>query len=492
MERNARGDSDGSWSNAADVLARAAARSPDGAALVHAGSSLTWLTLDARATAFARGALSRGLRRGDRVVVITANRTEFIVAHYGAMRAGLISVPMNPSLTAPELAARTHEVAPVLVVCDATSEVAVREALVTNRIGTEVVVPVGSAAWGDLMRPEHPAAEPRETDAESIAMLMLTSGTGGRVHAAMISHRALLASVEQLGRLDPAPIDSGDVLLLAQPLVHSYALNGLLALAVSAGATVVLERRFDADEAFDVLGRESVTVAAGAPTMFAEWAVRADAAEALRDIRLLSLGPAPLPPAVAGQLLTLTGRPVWNGYGIVEATALVCCTAEREVAAGSVGTPLPGLELRLLDHDDDEVDEGDPGEVVIRGATLFSGYWPDGGRGPGEWFDTQDVAYRDDDGDLHLVDRRHDLIVVNGFPVYPREVEAVIASMPGVEQVRVVGVDHPIDGHAVMARVVPSAGVDLTPADVIAHCAARLARFKRPTIVDVVPEMPPE
>ena len=478
--------------NAADLLAETAARDPDAVGLVHGGARLTWAALDARVTAFARGALARGVRRGDRVALITSNRIEFVVAHYGALRAGLVSVPINPTLTAHEFAQRTHDTSPSMVVCDASSEVAVREALMINRLGTEGVVAVGSPAWGDLMRPDHPAAEPAITDPESTAMLMFTAGDGGRARAAMISHRALLASVDHMCALEPSPLTGGDTVLLTLPLVHSYALNGVLALAVAVGACAVVERRADADESLAVLDREAVTAVAGPPALYTAWAATADFADALGEVRLMSLGQTPLAPAVADQLRTLTGRRVWEAYGMVQAAALITATAD-DSASGSAGRPLPGVELRLIDVDGiDVAEQGDPGQVAIRGANLFSGFWPGGDHAPDAdgWFATHDIAYLDDEGELRLVDRRHDRIVVNGFSVFPQEVETVIESLDSVAECAVVGVDHPATGQAVRAVVVPRDGYELSPDEVVAICSQQLARFKRPTIIDVVSDVP--
>ena len=478
--------------NAADLLAETAQRDPDGVGLVHGGARLTWAALDGRVTAFARGSLARGLRRGDRVALVTSNRIELVVAHYGALRAGLVSVPINPTLTAHELAQRTHDTSPSIIVCDAGSEVAVREALMTNRLGTEGVVAVGSPAWGDLMRPDHPAAEPTSTDPESAAMAMFTVAAGGRARAAVLSHRALLASIDQLRSLDPAALTADDIVLLSLPLVHSYALNGVLALAVAMGATVVVERRADAVESLAVLEREGVTVVAGPPALYTEWAASSDLAQNVGAVRLMSLGQTPLAPAVADQLRTLTGRRVWEAYGMVQAASVITATDEHS-PSGSAGRPLPGIELRLIDVDRvDVTEQGDPGQVAIRGANLFSGFWPDHGQAPDDegWFATHDIAYLDDEGSLHLVDRRHDRIVVNGFSVFPQEVETVIESLDAVAECAVVGVDHPVTGQAVRAVVVPADGEHVQPDDVMALCTQQLARFKRPTIIDIVDELP--
>ncbi len=182
-----------------------------------------------------------------------------------------------------------------------------------------------------------------------------------------------------------------------------------------------------------------------------------------------------------------------EGYGLTETAPVVSSTLAAPTAkAGSIGRPLPGVEVQLLDETGEPAVDADPGELWVRGDNLFSGYWPDGADGPdGQgWWPTGDVAYADDDGDLFLVDRRKELVLVSGFNVYPREVEDALGDHPDVAEVAVIGVPDPETGEAVKAFVVPVPGAALSPEDVTAHAARRLARFKRPTVVEVVDALP--
>jgi long-chain acyl-CoA synthetase len=219
----------------------------------------------------------------------------------------------------------------------------------------------------------------------------------------------------------------------------------------------------------------------------------------MATVRLLSSGGAPLPVAVFAKFADLTGLEIFEGYGMTETAPVVATTlVSGRPKAGSVGKPLPGLEIRLVDESgnadeaDDEADEGAPGELWVRGPSVFRGYWPDGAGGPDAegWFRSGDVAYADDDGDLHVVDRRREVILVNGFNVYPREIELVIDSLDGVAEAAVVGVPDDVTGEAVTALVVARRGVTLTPEQIAEHCATRLARFKCPTVIRVVDALP--
>jgi long-chain acyl-CoA synthetase len=196
---------------------------------------------------------------------------------------------------------------------------------------------------------------------------------------------------------------------------------------------------------------------------------------------------------VLEQVQTAVGITIREGYGLTETAPVVTSTlASPVVKAGSIGRPIPGVEVRLVDEGGTDVLDDDAGELWVRGANLFSGYWPDGSGGPDPdgWWATGDLAYADEDGDLFLVDRRKELVIVSGFNVYPREVEDALAEHPDVAEVAVIAVPHPYTGEAVKAFVVPRDGAALTPEEVTAHAATRLARFKRPTIVTLVATLP--
>jgi long-chain acyl-CoA synthetase len=208
-------------------------------------------------------------------------------------------------------------------------------------------------------------------------------------------------------------------------------------------------------------------------------------------VRLLVSGASALPPAVFQQFQTITGLPIWEGYGLTECSPVVTSTlVSGQAQPGSVGRPIAGVEVSLRDTAGNEVDEGDPGELWVKGRSLLRGYWPGSPAVDDEgWFHTGDVAILDEDGDYRLVDRRRDLIIVSGFNVYPREIEAVLATHPAVAEVAVVGVAHPLTGETVKAVVVLRKGVP-QPDDLRAFCEARLARFKCPAIIEFVPKLP--
>ncbi|MCU0278481.1 MAG: AMP-binding protein [Candidatus Nanopelagicales bacterium] len=471
--------------NLADLVRAAAESRPRHPAVVTEERMTTWSEVDWQVRAVASGLISRGFDKGTRIGLMLHNGLEFVTTYFGILRAGMVAVPLNTGYTANELTRMIDGVGVRLVVAD--PDVA---GVVGQVEGLEVLVP-GSEAWrrftvGSSPLPTDP------TDPESLAVLLFTSGTSSRPKAAMLTHRALIANVEQLSQLqNPPAMTAEDVVLSVLPLSHIYALNATLALVARHGATIVLTSRFDPALALDSIHRHKVTNVAGAPPMYVAWSGQDGLAAALQGVRLLVSGAAPLPRNVMEQFETLTGKPIWEGYGMTECSPVITASlVSGQPKAGFVGQPLPGIDLELRDEAGDVVEDGDPGEIFVRGANLFSGYWPDGADGPDDegWFGTGDVAYADDEGDLRLVDRRRELVIVSGFNVYPREVEDVLLQMDGVLEVAVMGVSHPYTGEAVKAFVV--AVPDVTSESILDFARARLARFKCPTIVEVVADLP--
>ncbi len=484
--------------NVADLVRRAAAATPDKAAFLHHGDTLTWGELDRRVDAAAAGLQALGLVAGDRVALQLGNTVEFPVAYFAVLRAGLVAIPLNTGYTRDELAYVLGDSQARVLVSSrtvASAAVAATEGLphpVRVMVTGVDTAPEGASSFDVLLDGPEGAVEPAG-GGEDLAVVLYTSGTSGRPKGAMLTHRALLANLQQCSRIDPPVVSADDVVLLVLPLFHVYGLNGALGMVAWNGATGVLAERFDPVDTLEEIRRHGVTNIVGAPPMYVAWSLLPDIGDALSTVRLALSGAAPLPPEVLHRVLDVSGHHVFEGYGLTETAPVLTSTLMSEAAkAGSIGRPIPGVELRLLDEAGRPVEDGDPGEIVVRGANLFSGYWPDGADGPdGDgWFATGDVAYADADGDLHLVDRRRELILVSGFNVYPREVEDVLVAHPDIEEAAVLGIAHPYTGESVKALVVLRAGARITADDVIAHCAVSLARFKCPTAVDFVADLP--
>jgi long-chain acyl-CoA synthetase len=503
----------------ADLLIRASTENPDKLAVVEAGGrSTTWAELEDEVGRLATGLGAAGVVAGHRVMLVMGNRLEFVSTYLGVLRAQAVAVPVNPTATAGELARMIADSGSRVVVADADSVTQVRgavaaldeamagdhpdgsiEADLFSRLVRPRLVVVGATLQPgersyDHLRAERAHAVPPLQDPEKLAALLYTSGTSGRPRAAMLTHRALLANIEQVASVDPPMIHGDDVVLAVLPLFHVYGLNAVLGVALHHRAKLVLAARFDPQGTLDLIEDEACSVIPVAPPVFAYWRGLDQLRERLGPVRLMLSGSAPLAPELIEEFNDLTGIPIHQGYGLTEASPVVTSTLVSEkLQVGSVGAALPGVEIRLVDEFGSPPEGEDPGEISIRGANLFSGYWPDGADGPDAegWWSTGDVGFLDPSGDLFLVDRLKELVIVSGFNVYPVEVEEVIREVDGVTEAAVIGVEDETQGEAVVAYVVaPGRDAAEVGSAVRAHCETRLARFKQPSRVEVVGELP--
>ena len=480
------------------LLVDAAAEVPERRALVESeGRSLTWAELEDEVGLVATGLSDRGVRAGQRVMLAMGNRIEFVTAYLAVLRAQAVAVPVNPRSTADEVARMLADSGAVVVVADAGAVATVRAAL-REPLGEVVVAVVGTDPEGDelvfddlradVVRPVPPLPDP-----EKLAALLYTSGTSGVPRAAMLTHRAMLANIEQVAAVEPPMMHGDDVVLGVLPLFHVYGLNAVLGGVLRNRSRLVLVDRFEPQAVLDLIDDEACSVVPVAPPVFAHWLPDEHLRERLGPVRLVLSGSAPLEAEVVEEFTARADVPVHQGYGLTEAspvvTSTLCSTSHQP---GSVGAALPGIDVRLLDEVGRPVEGEDPGEIWIRGDNLFSGYWPDSADGPDDegWWATGDVGFLDPSGDLFLVDRVKELVIVSGFNVYPTEVEDVIREVDGVADAAVIGAPDPETGEAVVAYVVASRPMTHLEEAVRAHALVRLARFKQPTRIEVVDELP--
>lgn len=434
--------------------------------------------------------------------ILCANNWYFVVSYLASLGAGLVAVPMNPRAPSPELTHQLAHVGAKAVVAGPSARSAVggldRDALpdLSVIIGTGHEVSDGMVHLDDLL-----AADPApilERSADDLAVLMFTSGTAGAPKAAMLSHGNLLWNLRQGegAAASNGGSRSDDVYLGVIPFFHIFGLNVVLGFALSTGASVVLIERFDPSSALEAVKVHGVTVVMGPPTMWAAWANLPDAEpDALRTVRLAVSGAAKLPKDVALLIEDRFGVEIVEGYGLTETSPLVASTFGTAAPTGSIGVPVPGVEMRIVDSDGNDVLVGDTGEIWVRSPGVFKGYWNDPEATSAVltedgWLKTGDLGVVNDEGYVFLVDRKKDLIIVSGFNVYPTEVEDVLIEHPAVEAVAVVGVPHPHTGEAVKAYVVVAPGQSVEEDELIEFCAERIARYKCPTKIMFVEQLP--
>jgi long-chain acyl-CoA synthetase len=469
----------------------------DHVALISGNRETTYGQLRDQADRVRGGLAQRGVAAGDRVVLLCGNNRFFVVSYLAVVGLGAVAVPLNPESPAPELLREIEQVTPVAAMVGPSS-IATWSRVAADLPGIATVVVAEADLTDDTIAIEELlTADPLavvDVEPDHLAVMMFTSGTAGPPRAAMLSHGNLLANIEQsLSARDRTQAE--DVVYGVLPLFHIFGLNVVLGTSLTVGSTVLLVQRFDPATAAESIVQRGVTVVPGAPPMWVAFAHFDElAADTFATVRLALSGASKLPITVAETFERRFGVTIREGYGLTEAGPVVTSSAGMPVRVGSVGRVLVGQEVRLVGDDGHDVPAGDAGEVWVRGPNVFHGYWNDAESSArvlvDGWLRTGDIATADEDGYLYLVDRAKDLIIVSGFNVYPAEVEEVLAAHPAVAEVGVIGVPHPHHGEAVKAYVVRVPGADVDEDALVSHSADYLARYKCPSKVIFVDQLP--
>ena len=472
----------------------------DAVALVSRGHETTYGTLREQVEAIRGGLTGLGLVPGDRLAIIAGNNWYFVASYLAALGAGLVAVPLNPQAPAPELqfelsstGARAVVVTPAAVAAFSGLDRALLEDL-EFVIETQGVDLDGAVVLDDLLTAAPTPMVEREAD--DLAVLMFTSGTVGSPRAAMLSHGNLLANLEQIQSVVTRAQGPEDVVFGLLPLFHIFGLNVVLDLSLLSGSRTLLIERFDPSSATEAIERHEVTMISGPPTMWSALASLPDVSpSSFRSVRSAVSGAAKLGADVVEAVQTRLGLSLTEGYGLTETSPVVTSATGTAAPIGSIGPVLPGIEMRLVDADGDDALVGDSGEIWVRGPNVFMGYWNDPEATATAitkdgWLRTGDIAVVDDAGFVFLVDRAKDLIIVSGFNVFPAEVEDVLMEHPAIARAAVVGVPHPHTGEAVKAYVILAPGLSAEEDDIIDFCMDRLARYKCPSKVMFVEELP--
>lgn len=492
----------------ADFLRNSALNDPERIALieVESGERISYSALDSRVSATAAALLEGGLdpsRSGDRVAILMENSIEFVVSYFGIVRAGLIPIPLNPDYTSFEITEILElSQAKMLLVSSKCAELGAGSvpdscpAMLCEEINSarESIRKLVKDSIRNLTRkPDFQSGFPQIAP-DDLGLLLFTSASDGNPKGVMLTHANLVSNVSALLDLRNPPIVSAeDTVLAVLPLFHVYGLNTVLTMAIAAGASVVILDRFDAVDSLNVISREHVTTVAGAPAMYLMWSRVPFVATAMRPIRLLFSGGAPLPVEVFNRFEELTGMRIFEGYGMTETSPVIASTVvDSRARSGCVGLPISGTAIRIVAGSGEDSEFGDPGEIWVKGPGVFLGYWPDRDGGPDSqgWFGTGDIGYQDETGALHLVDRRRELIIVNGFNVFPREVEVALEELEDIAEAAVLGRPDTETGEGVSALVVLAPGSGATVEFISEAVAKSLARFKCPTQIRIVGNLP--
>jgi malonyl-CoA/methylmalonyl-CoA synthetase len=435
--------------------------------------------------------VSEGVKPGDRVAAQVEKSPEAFALYLATLRAGAVFLPLNPAYTSAEIAYFVGDAEPALVVCDpARAEQRARFMDGDTRLMTLDAQGKGSLMDAAISHSEAHWPVPRE--GRDLAAILYTSGTTGRSKGAMLSHDNLLSNARVL--MDAWRFTSNDVLLHALPIFHTHGLFVAGNVALLSGGAMIWLPKFDADAIIRMLPR--ATAMMGVPTFYTRLLDRPDFdRDLVSRMRLFTSGSAPMLAETHRAFTDRTGHRILERYGMTETNMSTSNPYEGDRRAGTVGLPLPGVELRIVGSGGGTVSEGEVGMIEVRGGNVFLGYW----RMPEKtaedlaadgWFTTGDLGTQDADGYVTIVGRGKDLVISGGFNVYPKEVEEQIDRIDGVLESAVIGVPHPDLGEAVVAIVARRPGADPDPQALIDGLADRLARFKQPRKVVIVDELP--
>jgi long-chain acyl-CoA synthetase len=478
--------------NIADLLSHSADQRPDHVAVKVDEEKLTYAALDEAAARVAGLLRAKGVQPGDRVGIMLPNVAHFAVCYYGALRVGAAIVPMNPLLKQREVAFYLGDSeAKVILAWHQFAEAAHSGA---EQAGVECVL-VEPGEFETLLQRCQPTDELIDRQPDDTAVILYTSGTTGKPKGAELTHDNILRNVEVAVGL--FGLDERAVTLGALPFFHAFGQTCALNATVSVGGTLTLIPRFDAGKALAILGRDAVTAFEGVPTMYAGMLHHQDADTAdTSALEVCVSGGAAMPVEIMRSFEDKFACEILEGYGLSETSPMASFNRRgRERKPGSIGLPVDGVEMRLVDDHSTPVAGDDVGEIQIRGHNVMKGYW----RRPEAtaeaidaegWFSTGDIARVDEDGYFFVVDRKKELIIRGGFNIYPREIEEVLYEHPAVREAAVVGIPHPDLGEEVGAAVALKAGADCAPEVLRDFVKQRVAAYKYPRHVWIVDGLP--
>ena len=477
--------------NLAQALIDSAESDPGQVAIKLDDAELTYAAL-VGASAHVVGLLrERGVAVGDRVGIMLPNLPYFPVCYYGVLRAGAIVVPMNVLLKRREVAFYLQDSGAKLVLAwEGFAEDAQAGA---ELAGAECVL-VKLGEFEHLVGAATPVTELAATADDDTAVILYTSGTTGTPKGAELTHANLTGNAAEARAL--FALDAGAVTLGALPLFHSFGQTCGMNATISGGGMLTLIPRFDPGKALEVIERDRVNIFEGVPTMYGAMLHHPGRGDYdVSALRVCASGGAAMPVELMRGFEDAFGCKILEGYGLSETSPVASFNhPDRERKPGSIGTPIRGVEMKIVDDDDAELAQGEAGEIVIRGPNVMKGYW----RRPEAtaeairdgWFHSGDIGRIDEDGYFFIVDRKKDLIIRGGYNVYPREIEEVLYEHPAVREAAVVGYHHDEYGEEVGAAVALKEGAEATPEQLQAFVKDQVAAYKYPRRVWLVDELP--
>ena len=501
----------------ASLLEQTADAHPDREAVVLGETRLTYAQVNGAANQVANLLTSRGIQPGDKVALSCPNLPYFPIVYYGILKAGATVVPLNVLLKGREVAYHLDDSDAKAYFCfQGTDELPIGQEghagfeqtdsceqffMITVDPAAESPIP-GTETLGQSMNGQSPAFDTVAVSDDDTAVILYTSGTTGQPKGAELRHRNMVSNALAGTDLFGADADNPDTYLCVLPLFHSFGQTVIMNGGFAFGGTVVMLPRFEADAALKTMAKEGVTFFAGVPTMY--WGLLGalddsgvDVKALAGTLRVAAAGGSALPVEVHKDFEKRFGVTILEGYGLSETSPVASFSPHGdEVRVGSIGIPIPGVEMKLISPEPGDWSDadGEIGEIAIKGPNIMKGYYgrPDATDEAirDDWFRSGDLGRRDDDGWYYIVDRSKDMIIRGGYNIYPREVEEVLMAHPGVSLVAVIGVPHESHGEEIKAVVIRDKEIGLTEDELVEWSKEQMASYKYPRIVQFVDQLP--
>jgi long-chain acyl-CoA synthetase len=485
----------------------------DKTALTFYGTTFDFARIEALSEKMAASLAARGVKKGDRVALMLPNCPQYVVSFFATVRLGAVVTQLNPMYVEREIEHILEDSGAETIVVYSEAYPRVKNVMGQTALKNVIVVDFesgpeglesGHENFGEVVAEDAESAPPVAVDTvEDVAVLQYTGGTTGVSKGAMLTHRNLVANVQQMLDVcidDPAAFSNNQKTVAILPFFHIFGFTCVMLFGIRQGLNQLLLPRFDAEEVMDLVKGEEPVMFSGVPTMY--MAINSSGAN-LREygfdrVRMYNSGGAPLPVNLKRAFEEKTGRPLLEGYGLSEASPVTHINPPfaGQGREGSIGVPVPSTDARIVDVETGtrEMPVGEPGELVIEGPQVMKGYWNmteetaevlrDG------WLHTGDVARMDEDGYFYIVDRKKDMISAGGYNVYPREIEEILYEHEGVSEAVAIGIQDEYRGETVKAFVVRKSDNEVTEEEILTFCKERLAPYKAPKTVEFRDELP--
>jgi len=482
-----------------DLFKESVQRYPNHSAVITPEENLDFMTLDRLSDRAASGLVVKGIEQGDRVALYCTNCAEFAIAYLGILKAGATVVPINVMLKSVEIEFILNDADAKALMYHSSFEQSVTR-LRSNLPQLCFSIVIGGASsqaddWSGFLTLGGSVPSPTIDAQRDLAVILYTSGTTGHPKGAMLSHGNLSANIDSL--LKALDWRYGqEIILLVLPMFHAFAATAGMLAPLASGCAFVPLAKFEPDLVARTIADSCATIFFGVPSMYSVLLrLKPERIKLFESLRYCVSGGAALPAKVLGQFESLFDIKIYEGDGPTECSPVTCVNPINGLTKpGTVGIPLPGVEMMIFDDDGKEMPLGQIGEIAVRGANVMQGYLnqPEETQKvfQGDWFLTGDLGCQDEDGYFSIVDRKKDLVIVNGMNVYPRVIEDVVHKMKFVTEVAVVGEAHAVHGEVPVAYVVVTPGVDISESDIRLWCCEYLGRYEVPRRIYLVADLP--